>query len=284
MSVDTPYAIPHQSVASTGSSVNIEFNAMFAKLPHVVIAKVFSHLSWSDRLRASSTCKAWRVVLFTYAPLWRHFKLTFRLTGSSTDELLDSTRRHFLTRYARQIAIFYDTLNAHTLEQLRDALVNVRGDMIASRCSFLTHLSLRTLGAVNKLFCPTENEQQIRANNNELLCEQTFAALCRLISESKSLEHFSLDADFLWQQRNNGGGQNIAHLLGYLSQQLKSLYMWRSHAFVDTMPMLGSLVLSSFKYLSQLGLDYADIDDEFLSATRSLVSLSKSISIFFFLF
>lgn len=95
----------------------------FAQLPTVCLAKVFSYLSVSDRLNASSSCKQWRCVLFATPCLWRHVELNvFLLSRSWSDVKSAQFKATNLLKYVERVVFKYDPSDLRLVEKLVEVL------------------------------------------------------------------------------------------------------------------------------------------------------------------
>lgn len=91
-------------------------------LPNVVLDQIFSYLSWSDKIKASSTCKRWRCGLY-HPSLWK--TLSFSLQSLNGDRV---AKAHYFietcARIVRSAHIIFDSLDCSSLS-LTDELLDI---------------------------------------------------------------------------------------------------------------------------------------------------------------
>lgn len=91
-------------------------------LPNVVLDQIFSYLSWSDKIKASSTCKRWRCGLY-HPSLWK--TLSFSLQSLNGDRI---AKAHYFietcARIVRSAHIIFDSLDCSSLS-LTDELLDI---------------------------------------------------------------------------------------------------------------------------------------------------------------
>ena len=84
----------------------------WASLPNILIVDILSHLSYEDRLKASSSCKRWRNCLFH--PL---FWPTIRFRTSYSDRQRTKFLADRCGRFVREVLIKF---NSHNHKEVRE--------------------------------------------------------------------------------------------------------------------------------------------------------------------
>jgi hypothetical protein len=145
-----------QNVTSTSAQKQSAPIVDFTKLPNVVLTKVFSYLSLTDRLNASIVCKSWRAGLYNPS-LWHKFNLIIYLLNRSTDIKSASFKSSTLSKYANNLNIKYDPHDLHLVESLVSIVSNLNETSSNLKCLSLTPM-------LNFL-----NESEAMSYNNEEL-------------------------------------------------------------------------------------------------------------------
>ncbi|EEC16721.1 F-box containing protein, putative, partial [Ixodes scapularis] len=217
--------------------------ADFATLPSVVLVEIYKHLSFEDRLRASSTCRAWRDCLF-HPRFWT--SLTVRL-GRKRNKW---RRAEFLARkcgrFVRHFELEFDCSSGQIVSQCI-AVLTLLGDNRQ-----LASLSLR----------PTACVLQLKPKKGQLLAfsPRFVEAIRQVIRTSVSLEHLSLGCleDLVLQSDS---------LLALLAlHQRRQLHLASAKEDPDHYPIPEVRLrrLQSLERLSTLGVDYDYVCDQLL--------------------
>lgn len=93
-------------------------------LPNVVLDQIFSYLSWSDKIKASSTCKRWRSGLY-HPSLWK--KLLFSL--KDLNQAKAEKAQYFIQafgRLVRSVNITFDSLDCSSSSLADELLCTLR--------------------------------------------------------------------------------------------------------------------------------------------------------------
>jgi hypothetical protein len=96
-------------------------------LPNIVLDQIFAHLSWSDKINASSTCKQWRIGLY-HPALWK--SLSFSLTSLNEDKIAKA--QYFIQTIGqifRAVNVTFDSLDCAS-SSLTDELLSTLRDNV----------------------------------------------------------------------------------------------------------------------------------------------------------
>uniref|UniRef100_A0A131XUJ6 Putative f-box n=1 Tax=Ixodes ricinus TaxID=34613 RepID=A0A131XUJ6_IXORI len=233
--------------------------ADFAALPSVVLVEIYKHLSFEDRLRASSTCRAWRDCLF-HPRFWT--SLTVRL-GRKRNKW---RRAEFLARkcgrFVRHFELEFDCSSGQIVSQCI-AVLTLLGDNRQ-----LASLSLRPTACVVAwplCSCGGSRANGCAANENETVAvyDRFVEAIRQVIRTSVSLEHLSLGCleDLVLQSDSL-----LALLALHQRRSLRQLHLASAKEDPDHYPIPEVRLrrLQSLERLSTLGVDYDYVCDQLL--------------------
>ena len=90
----------------------------WALLPSVLIVEIFSYISRSDKLKASSTCKRWRSCLF-HPLLWKRITLETSQSKRNKSRFLSSA----FGRFIKECVVKF---NSHDLDEVKECMKHLK--------------------------------------------------------------------------------------------------------------------------------------------------------------
>ncbi|CAN7992814.1 unnamed protein product [Ixodes hexagonus] len=242
---------------SAGCAVCGNF-ADFAALPSVVLVEIYKRLSFQDRLRASSTCRAWRDCLF-HPRFWT--SLTIRLGRKRNNW----RRAEFLARkcgrFVRHFTLEFDCSSAQIVSQCI-AVLGLLGDnrQLVSLCL------CPTACVVAWPLCSCgEGGSRVNvcaANENETVAvyDRFLEVIRQVIRTSVFLEHLSLGCleDLVHQ------ADSLLSLLALHQRRQLHLASVKEDPDHYPIPEVRLRRLQSLERLSTLSIDYDYVCDQLL--------------------
>lgn len=157
----------------------------FAALPTVVLVEIFEHLSFSDKLQASSTCRAWRECLF-HPRFWTTLTIRFSRKRNAW------RKAEFLAkkcgRFVRHFTLEFDCTSPQIVQQCIAVLAFLgENRQLASLC-------LRPTACVVAWPLYPCDGSRCAGNENETIgiYDRFLEVLGQVICTTDHLEHFSL--------------------------------------------------------------------------------------------
>ncbi|XP_046661224.1 F-box only protein 33 [Homalodisca vitripennis] len=232
-------------------------------LPSVILNEVFSYLSHNDKVRASSTCKNWRLAL-SHPRCWR--KVHFVIKPSDKSNNIERTRYlvDFAARKLHHASVTFDSMDVVCVQETSNVVESL------SENSNLRRLFFKPSNC--SLVCPGEQDDWPK------YVERHFGKpLISAVKKSHHLEMLSLGClEELVSSHAKPLLENIAHkhassitVLG-----LASIKDYPDDYFITD---LNITLLKPLKHLQILSLDYCHVNDNLLYILSDSCRLTRLV-------
>jgi hypothetical protein len=213
-------AYPSTVVAAATASHSIDFS----RLPNVVLAKVYSCLSLTDRLNASASCRSWRASLYNPC-LWHDQPMLIYLLNKWTG-VRSAHFKTTLAKYTNSLSIRYDPGEPQLVETLVSIVGNLKDTSSNLRRLTLTPVPPNDAAALMSYNEETEYYNYYHGYNNHHHHYQTRSAgmSTGTAAASTRIQHFNKLNESLFQSLNQLvlGAKCFEHLaLGFLSDMCR---------------------------------------------------------------
>lgn len=119
----------------------IKYSNDWSQLPNVVLDHVFSYLSWSDKVKASSTCKRWRTGLY-HPRYWE----TVSFPLSELNDKNKEKARYFIQAFGKIVKyanIYFNSTDFKSYSVTDELLYALRDNMRLKKLMLIpTHCAL----------------------------------------------------------------------------------------------------------------------------------------------
>ncbi|KAK8762573.1 F-box only protein 33 [Amblyomma americanum] len=241
----------------------------FAALPSVVLVEIYEYLSFRDKLKASSTCRAWRECLF-HPRFWT--TLTIRLSRKRNAWRQAEFLSRKCGRFVRHFTLEFDCTSPQIVQQCVAVLAFLgENRQLASLC-------LRPTACVVAWPLRPSDGPTCTGNENETIAvyDRFIEAIRQVICTTNHLEHFSLGC---LEDIFHHSDSFLTLLSLHQRRSLSQLYLASVKEDPDHYPIpeVHLRHLHQFECLTALSIDYDYVCDQFLLLLSERGVLSKLV-------